>query len=100
MFKIEKNEKQLSFSLEKENSLFGDGSKIIFWVDLELQGMQRGRQEFIPLSTISRFTLNGNSISCDLNGSEMKLYEGNEDELVQIIDVEKVMKTYSQYKKT
>ena len=92
MFKIEKNDKQLSFSSEKENSLFGDGSRILFWIDLETGGLQRGRQEFIPLDTISRFTLSeeGQTLCCDLSGAEMKLYkgvEGEEDFLAEAVAI-------------
>jgi hypothetical protein len=99
VFKLEKNEKQLSFSSEKENSLFGDGSRILFWIDLEMQVLQRGRQEYIPLDTISGFMVSedGNNLCCNLNGSQMLLYQGSEGESNQIREAVQVLNEYCSF---
>lgn len=96
VFKIEKNDRHLSFNIEKDNSLFGDGTKIVFWIDLETAGLQRGRQEHIPLSSISFFKSSddGLNLVCDLNKAEMNLYQGIAGEENQIADAVKILNEF------
>lgn len=96
MFKIEKNDEHLSFNVEKADSVFGDGTRILFWVDLKMGALQRGRQEFIPLSTISSFQVSndGNDLLCDLESAEMTLYQGSHDEKNQIAEAVKMLNDY------
>jgi hypothetical protein len=82
MFRLRKNETQLSFTHEKEEVLFGDGTRIMFWIDLELRVLQRGRQEYIPIDSISEFGVgeDGRSLVAHFDSNPMTLYEGTAEE--------------------
>lgn len=82
MFEIKHDEKLLSFSISRENIRFGDGNRILFWIDRELGVLQRGRQEFIPIDSIDRFHLSEKdcTLYCVLGKSNIPLYESDEEE--------------------
>lgn len=82
MFEIKHNEKLLSFSIGRKNVRFGDGNRILFWIDRELGVLQRGRQEYIPLDSIDSFHLSedGCTLCCALGKTVIPLYEGDEVE--------------------
>lgn len=82
MFEIKQNEKLLSFSVSRENIRFGDGVRILFWIDKELGVLQRGRQEYIPIDSIDGFHLSdeGCTLCCTLGKTDIPLYEGDEKE--------------------
>lgn len=82
MFSISKDDELLTFTVSKEQVKFGDGTRILFWIDRNRGIMQRGRQEQIPLETISGFDIDGEtpSLICRLGDSVMSLYQGNSSE--------------------
>jgi len=83
MFTLLKNDINLSFSITKEETSFGDDQKTLFWIDLELQTLQRGRQEYIPIDSIDRFAFDATTgaIQVIMGSSTMVLYTNtNEDE--------------------
>ena len=86
MFKLAKNDMQLSFTVEREISQFGDGTRVLFWIDRDLEVLQRGRQEYIPIASIVCFRLgnNGHHLVARLGSNEMLLYEGTAEEIDEL----------------
>lgn len=83
MFRLLKDDIHLSFTIERDEIRFGDGSRVVFWIDREQGGLQRGRQEFIPIDSITRFELDegARTLICRLGTAAMVLHEGSIDEI-------------------
>ena len=84
MFSLRKNKDLLTFAVERPGARFGEGSRILFWVDRERGVLQRGRQESIPLATIGGFGVDagtdGPALTCRLGEEVLTLYAGKEAE--------------------
>lgn len=87
MFKLLKDDQHLSFTVERGDSQFGEGHRVLFWIDKELQMLQRGRQEYIPIDTIEEFFVadDGAGLYARFGDTTMLLYEsaGNEESRLQ-----------------
>lgn len=77
MFEILKNDVNLSFTVKKQNTAFGDDDKILFWIDLELRALQRGRQEYIPIDSLDYFAFSaeGGKLEAIMGKNRMVLYQ-------------------------
>ncbi len=84
MFTITQDEKLLAFTEIKDSTSFGDSDRVLFWIDMEIGMLQRGRQEMIPFASIDRFRLKGSSLIADLGHHEMTLYTASANELKQL----------------
>ncbi len=78
MFSIGKDENLLTFSIEREEPRFGEGTRFLFWIDLGQQVLQRGRQESIPIGSIDSFGTDeeGKKLFCRLGRNKMILFAG------------------------
>lgn len=86
MFSLRKDDDLLTFSVERPGARFGEGSRIMFWVDRERGVLQRGRQESIPLKTIGGFCVDahGPALTCRLGEEVMKLYTGESGDVERL----------------
>jgi hypothetical protein len=74
MFTISSDEKLLTFTLERVGVQFGDGTRVLFWIDREQQALQRGRQEAIALSLIDGFGATDGRLFCRLGETNITLH--------------------------
>jgi hypothetical protein len=84
MFEISQDSKLLSFREIKDSTQFGDDDRVLFWIDLEVGMLQRGRQEMIPLSTVDSFIVKEGKLIANLGHHEMPLYEPANDEIAEL----------------
>ncbi len=75
MFTLTNDEKLLTFIVEREKSQFGDGSRVLFWIDKEQHVLQRGRQEAIPISMIDGFGAAAGRLFCRMGGTDITLHQ-------------------------
>ena len=81
MFRLLKDDQQLSFTVEREDAKFGDGSRVLFWIDMELRMLQRGRQEYIPIDSVDAFVVSGSGeLMARMGSEEMVLYDGSPEQ--------------------
>ena len=83
MFTVSKDDKLLSFTLERDSFSFGEGTRVLFWIDLEQRALQRGRQEAIPVDTIDGFGVESAGpeeakLFCRIGSSEITLHRDND----------------------
>jgi hypothetical protein len=89
MFTISKDENLLTFTLEREKSRFGEGTRVLFWVDLHQRALQRGRQEALPIDSIEGFGVSQsgdlNQLICRVGSVDITLHSGDEgqDEFIR-----------------
>ncbi len=59
---------------------FGEGTRIVFWIDRSQQILQRGRQESIPIDSIDGFGVDpeGRRLFCRMGPNEMILFDSEE----------------------
>jgi hypothetical protein len=75
MFTISHDEKLLVFTLERGKVQFGEGTRVLFWIDKEQMVLQRGRQEAIPIALIDGFGAEEGRLFCRLGETDIALYE-------------------------
>lgn len=81
MFRVLKDDRQLSFTVERKEAKFGDGSRVLFWIDMELGMLQRGRQEYIPLDSVDAFVVSADGmLNARLGSADMLLFDGRSEE--------------------
>jgi len=74
MFTLSSDENLLTFTLQRERSQFGDGSRVLFWIDKEQHVLQRGRQEAIPIGMIDGFGAEDGRLFCRMGDTEITLH--------------------------
>ena len=85
MFTLSRDDKLLSFTLERESFSFGEGTRVLFWIDLEQRALQRGRQEAIPVDTIDGFGVDSEGaeearLFCRIGSSDITLHRDKDED--------------------
>ena len=82
VFVISRNDYLLTFTVERDTVQFGEGSRILFWIDLNQKVLQRGRQEAIPLDLIEGFSADAENrgLLCSLGEQQIILFTVEESE--------------------
>ena len=77
MFRVGKSEEIMTFTVFRERRRLGDGSRILFWIDRDQRVLQRGRQEQIPLESVSGFGVSRDRavLFCRLGETDVPLFE-------------------------